>query len=184
MSDMNLGERIRDLRTLRGMSIRKLAQAAGITPSMLSQIENEQVNPSIQTLRSLARVMDVPLYSFFQEERREETVVTPESRMTIGRKTEPDVIYELLTPDTQGTIEFCMMIIPPRAASGALPQSHRGEETAFFHAGQLVELEMAGRVYSMKPGDSVRIPADCPHRWRNPSDEAAQVIFALSPPSF
>ncbi|MBE5782134.1 MAG: cupin domain-containing protein [Clostridiales bacterium] len=184
MSELNLGQRIRIERMAHSLSIRKLAQAAGITPSMLSQIENEQVNPSIQTLRSLAKVMDIPLYSFFQEEAQVDTIVTPENRMTIGRKTEPDVIYELLTPDTQGTIEFCMMIIPPGASSNNQAQSHKGEETAFFHAGKVVELEMAGNIYSMKPGDSVRIPADCPHRWRNPTDEVAQVIFALSPPSF
>lgn len=184
MNELNLGQRIRAERMARNFSIRKLSQAASITPSMLSQIENEQVNPSIQTLRSLADAMDIPLYSFFREEAQIDTVVTPESRMTIGRKSEPDVIYELLTPDTQGAIEFCMMIIPPHAFSNTQAQSHKGEETAFFHAGKQVELEMAGSVYVMKPGDSVRIPANCPHRWHNPSDEAAHVIFALSPPSF
>ncbi len=184
MKELNLGQRIRAERMARNFSIRKLSQAAGITPSMLSQIENDQVNPSIQTLRSLSEVMDIPLYSFFREETPLDTIVTPESRMTIGRKSEPDVIYELLTPDTQGSIEFCMMIIPPQASSNTQSQSHKGEETAFFHAGKQIELEMAGNTYPMKPGDSVRIPANCPHRWHNPSDEAAQVIFALSPPSF
>jgi len=184
MNDLNLGQRIRAERMARNFSIRKLSQAASITPSMLSQIENEQVNPSIQTLRSLADAMDIPLYSFFREETQLDTIVTPESRMTIGRKSEPDVIYELLTPDTQGAIEFCMMVIPPYACSNTQAQSHKGEETAFFHAGKQVNLEMAGNIYPMKPGDSVRIPANCPHRWHNPSDAAAQVIFALSPPSF
>ena len=80
MSELNLGQRIRNERIAHGLSIRKLAQAASITPSMLSQIENEQVNPSIQTLRSLALAMDIPLYSFFQEEPRTDTIVTPESR--------------------------------------------------------------------------------------------------------
>lgn len=184
MDNLNLGQRIQSARLSRGLSVRKLSQMAGITPSMLSQIENEQVNPSIQTLRSLAGAMDIPLYSFFQEETRVETIVTPDTRMTIGRKSEHDVIYELLTPDTQGSIEFCMMVIPPHACSNTQSQSHKGEETAFFHAGKCVELELGGTTHLMHPGDSVRIPADCPHCWRNPSDETAQVIFALSPPSF
>jgi len=35
-------------------------------------------------------------------------------------------------PDhTQGTIEFCRMIIPPHAFSNTQAQSHKGEETAF-----------------------------------------------------
>lgn len=184
MDNLNLGQRIQSARLSRGLSVRRLSQMAGITPSMLSQIENEQVNPSIQTLRSLAGAMELPLYSFFREETQQSAIVTPENRMTIGRKSEPDVIYELLTPDTKGAIEFCMMVIPPHACSNTLSQSHKGEETAFFHAGECVELEMDGKSYLMHPGDSVRIPADCPHRWHNPSDATAQVIFALSPPSF
>ena len=184
MEELQLGRRIQEIRVQRGFSVRGLSQMAGITPSMLSQIENDQVNPSIQTLRSLAAAMEVPLYSFFREEAPPCTVVTPGTRMTIGRKTEPDVTYELLTPDTQGDIEFCLMTIPPHSSSNTLAQSHKGEEVAFFHAGKMVELEIAGRRESLHPGDSVRIPAGTAHCWNNPSQEPAQVIFAISPPSF
>lgn len=184
MQEIHLGKKIQVLRSERSLSVRKLAAAAGITASMLSQIENEQVNPSIQTLRGLAGALRVPLYDFFREDSPQITVVTPESRMTIGRKNEPDVVYELLTPDAQGSIEFCMMDIPPHSVSGPEPQCHTGEEVAFFHAGDVVALELEGTVYTLHPGDSVRIPAQSKHLWRNDSDDAAQVIFALSPPSF
>ena len=180
---MNIGEKIKKLRTSKMMTQSELAGSA-ITRNMLSQIENEQVNPSIQTLRGLAGALRVPLYDFFREDSPQITVVTPESRMTIGRKNEPDVVYELLTPDAQGSIEFCMMEIPPHSVSGPEPQCHTGEEVAFFHAGDVVALELEGTVYTLHPGDSVRIPAQAKHLWRNDSDKAAQVIFALSPPSF
>ena len=184
MQEIHLGKKIQVLRSERGLSVRKLAAAAGITASMLSQIENEQVNPSIQTQRGLAGALRVPIYDFFREDSPQITVVTPESRMTIGRKNEPDVVYELLTPDAQGSIEFCMMEIPPHSVSGPEPQCHTGEEVAFFHAGDVVALELEGTVYTLHPGDSVRIPAQAKHLWRNDSNKAAQVIFALSPPSF
>ena len=184
MQDIHLGKKIQTLRTERGLSVRKLASAAGITASMLSQIENEQVNPSIQTLRGLAGALRVPLYDFFREESPQITVVTPESRMTIGRKQEPDVVYELLTPDTQGSIEFCMMHIPAGGTSGPESQSHTGEEVAYLVSGSRVELELEGERYPMNPGDSIRIPGQAKHLWHNGGDTPAQVIFALSPPSF
>lgn len=184
MEDLRLGQKIQNLRTDRGLSVRKLSTLAGITPSMLSQIENEQVNPSIQTLRSLAAALEVPLYDFFREEMPCSAVVTPETRMTIGRKTEPDVTYELLTPDTRGNIEFCMIVLPPHTSSNAQAQGHAGEEVAFFHSGTLVELEIEGIRHPLRVGDSIRIPAQARHTWHNPSDETAHVIFALSPPSF
>ena len=71
MEDINLGARVRQFRSMRGVSLRELAAKAGMTPSMLSQIENNGVNPSINTLKSLADALQVPLFKFFQDDNRE-----------------------------------------------------------------------------------------------------------------
>lgn len=184
MDDLQLGQKIQSLRMERGLSVRKLSVLAGITPSMLSQIENARVTPSVQTLRSLAGALEIPLYDFFREEGADSPVVHPEDRMTIGHKNEPGVIYELLTPDTKGSIEFCMMVIPGHTVSHGQAQGHTGEEVAFVHRGTQVELELDGVRHVLRAGDSVRIPAQARHRWHNNGDESAQIIFALSPPSF
>ncbi|MCD8223797.1 MAG: helix-turn-helix domain-containing protein [Clostridiales bacterium] len=184
MEDLNIGKKLQDLRTKKGLSIRKLSSAAGITPSMLSQIENGQVNPSINTLRGLASALDAPLYHFFMETADEQPVVTPDSRKTIGRKDETDVSYELLTPDTRGSIEFCMMIIPPNSNSNSKLQSHEGEEVAFLYSGESVDIEIDSRLFTLRQGDSIRIPPQAQHIWRNRRSSPVQVIFAITPPSF
>jgi transcriptional regulator with XRE-family HTH domain len=184
LEKLDLGKKIQQLRMQRGVSIRKVAAQAGITPSMLSQIENEQVNPSINTLRAIAQVLDTPLYCFFTEEPQEEFVVKPEYRKTIGSRNEPDIQYELLTPDTKGDIEFCMMVIPPRLSSVRSSQSHEGEEVAYMCSGESVELEVEGKFFNMVPGDSVRITARARHSWHNHTDTTVHVIFAITPPTF
>ncbi|WP_312693782.1 cupin domain-containing protein [Caproiciproducens sp.] len=184
MEELNLGKKIQVIRTQARLSVRKAAAQAGITPSMLSQIENGQVNPSINTLRALAQVLDTPLYTFFQAESTQEVVVHPADRRTIGVKSEPDVLYELLTPDTKGSIEFCMMVIPPQMSSFRDIRSHEGEEVAFMQEGGEVELEMDGQRFLLQSGDSVRIPPHTGHAWHNNSDVTVKVIFAITPPSF
>lgn len=184
VEELNLGKKMQTVRAGKGLSIRKLAGLAGVTPSMLSQIESGQVNPSINTLRTIAQVLETPLYAFFQEDPTEDPVVHPEERRTIGSKSEPDVQYELLTPDTKGDIEFCMMVIPPRLRSYRDIRSHDGEEVAFMYSGERVELELEGRSVFLTPGDSVRIPAKARHAWHNPTDETVRVIFAVTPPTF
>lgn len=184
MEDLNIGKKIQELRTKNGFSIRKLSSIAGITPSMLSQIENGQVNPSINTLRSLASALGAPLYHFFKEESEDHPVVTPDTRKTIGRKNEPDVIYELLTPDTRGSIEFCMMLIPPNSSSNSKMQSHNGEEVAFLYSGESVDIEIESRLFTLRQGDSIRIPPQAQHIWHNRRNMPVQVIFAITPPSF
>lgn len=184
MEELNIGKKVQELRTQNNLSVRKLSSLAGITPSMLSQIENEQVNPSINTLRAISSVLNVPLYRFFQDNCSDSPVVTPSSRTTIGKKDEPDVLYELLTPDTRGNIEFCMMVIPPDKSSYSEPRSHIGEEVAFLYSGESVNLEIDGRLCVLRQGDSVRIPPESKHIWFNPGNTPVQVIFAITPPSF
>lgn len=184
MQELNLGKKIQNLRMERGLSVRKVAGMANITPSMLSQIENGLVNPSINTLRSIAQVLDTPLYSLFKEEQTADVVVHPENRLVMGLTNEPDVHYELLTPDTKGSIEFCMMVIAPHCSSYRDAKSHDGEEVAYVCAGEHVELDLDGTPFTLKVGDSVRIPANVPHVWHNHADVTVRVIFAVTPPTF
>lgn len=185
MGELQIGLKIKALRTQKKLSMRKLASLAGITPSMLSQIENELVNPSIPTLRAIAEALEVPLYLFFKEPSSNQKVVTPAQRMSIGKgSSSTGVFYELLTPDTNCSIEFCMMVIPPRTASNTHHQSHEGEEVAFLYSGEGVELELDGTTYYLRQGDSIQIPANTKHLWTNNTNSTVQVIFAVTPPSF
>lgn len=110
---LNLGKKLQMFRSQRELTIKQLSSLTGMTSSMLSQIEHQQVNPSINSLRTIAEALGVPLYRFFRRTTYGKPMVTKSSRKTIGRPEEGDVIYELFTPDTSGTIEFCMMIVPP-----------------------------------------------------------------------
>jgi len=184
MEDFQLGQNIQKLRIEQGMSLRKFSALAGITPSMLSQIENTQVNPSINTLRAIAMALNVPMFRLFQSAPTEGVVVHPENRRLIGTKREPNVHYELLTPDFSGTIEFCLMTVEPLQSSFRDAMSHAGEEVAYMLSGKEVVLELEGVRHSMTPGDSVRIGPNLPHVWHNNSDMEAQIIFAITPPTF
>ena len=183
MEEVELGAKVREFRTLRGMTVRTLAQAAGITPSMLSQIERDLVNPSIPTLKILAQALGVPLWQFFRAGESKELVVRHDRRKTIGLPDDRSVRYELLTADTSGTIEFCEMVIPANASSGVAPQSHSGEETAYVLDGP-VAVTVGGGEYALDRADSIRIPPFTEHRWTNHGPGEARVLFAVTPPGF
>src|ERR1700738_4250447 len=67
-SDEALGGRIRAARSRRGLSLAELAASAGVSKSLVSQIERGIAAPSIDTLRRLASVLQVPVFSLFMEE--------------------------------------------------------------------------------------------------------------------
>ena len=177
MNDLNLGKKIQDIRNRKNISIRKLAAASGLTASMISQIENGMVNPSISTLRSISTVLETPLYRFFKEDTDSAVVVTPDTRKTLGNKLEPSVVYELLTPNTLGDIEFCMMIVPAKSFSNQKLNSHIGEETAFFYQGEEVDLNIEGVHYTLHHEDSIGFPQDRCIAVQSPEHRSVVLIY-------
>lgn len=183
MNEINIGAKVQEYRNIRKYSLRELAAKANLTPSMVSQIENNGVNPSINALKSIATALEVPMFRFFQtEDVSEELIVRKGNYIRLGTAQEC-VIYELLTPDLQGSIEFCRMEIPPKSATTQMEKAHTGEEVAHVASGA-VNISLNGQRFSLSEGDCVRIPAGVNHLWENTTDESAVVFFAITPPSF
>ena len=61
----SIGSRLKAIRTQRGWSMRKLAEAADVSPSLISQIENGNINPSARSLYSMAEALHVPFDPIF-----------------------------------------------------------------------------------------------------------------------
>ena len=70
MEELNLGKKLQAIRTSKKISVRKLAAMTNLTASMISQIENGAVNPSIPTLRTISSALETPIYYFFQRRRQ------------------------------------------------------------------------------------------------------------------
>ncbi len=186
MDDLNFGIKLRERRLEKGLSLRRAAGLADITPSMLSQIENGQANPSLSTLRAVCAVLELALYDLFktdEKDKKEEPVVLYSERRIIEDKNEPQVRYELLTRDNRGSLEFCQMVVKPKNSSYSVPQSHIGEEVALVLGG-CAQLDLNGAVYTLKAGDSLRIAPNTPHIWKNIGDSELVVVFAVTPPTF
>ena len=183
--ELNIGAKIQSYRKDLGISLRELSASTGISASMLSQIENNAVNPSINTMKAIAEQLNIPLYKFFQEdeEERTERLIVRSGHYSLLGKEGYEVAYKLLTPDVSGAIEFVLMEIPAGTSSTDKARGHVGEETAFIMSGK-TDIIVDGRRYTLEEGDAIRIPPTSPHRWVNCYEEMVKVIFAVSPPSF
>ena len=62
---MNLGEAIKNIRTVKGLSQGEMQKRTGILRSYLSRVENGHTVPSLATLQRLASAMGVALSDFF-----------------------------------------------------------------------------------------------------------------------
>ncbi|WP_217563025.1 cupin domain-containing protein [Paenibacillus sp. GbtcB18] len=181
MENIDIGKKVEKYRKAKDFSIRELAKLAEITPSMLSQIERGLANPSIQTLKVLAKTLEVPTFSFFMEETNTDDLVV---RSNNRKKMVMDNIsYELVSPDCTGNLATAIMNLPPNTASSEKQMEHKGEEVAFVLEGK-IKVFLDDEEYVLEPGDSVKIPAQMKHKWENNFNEHAAILFSVTPPAF
>jgi transcriptional regulator with XRE-family HTH domain len=85
-----LGQKIREARRLRSLTLRELADKVGLTPSHISQIERGMTNPSVSSLWSLASALDLRMDYFFPHESPMPSVPGAHAMLGRGRTTVDD----------------------------------------------------------------------------------------------
>jgi transcriptional regulator with XRE-family HTH domain len=182
--DINIGEKIKELRKRQGMSIAELAEKAELSSGLISQIERNIVTPSIVSLWKIAKSLQVSVGYFFDEDIKNITnpIVTKNTRKRIIASNN-NAIYELLSPDLNRKIEFLYITIKPGDHSTKDFVTHEGEECGIVIKGKLM-VKMKDREYILEEGDSIYFDSTIPHKYVNVGDETCESIWAMTPPSF
>lgn len=179
---MNIGFKIRELRTEKNMSLKELADLSSCTPSFISQIERNIANPSINTLKKISEVLQVPLVSFFEEpvQHREDFIVKKNDRTKLHSPSEKSEVFLLTPSHINKNIEMHMIIIEPGGRSDQL-YINETEEVGYILEGKLT-LFLGEESYQVEAGDSVYFPGSVPHGWLNESNSTVVTLWAASPP--
>jgi transcriptional regulator with XRE-family HTH domain len=177
------GEKIRAVRERRSLTLREVAEKAGVSESLVSQIERNRVTPALDTLLALADALDLDLEYLFSDYRRSRPVriVRAGERSSF---TKPGVLYERLAQakgrDREG-IEAYVITIGPGAKTGSAEYGHPGWELGIVEAGR-AEVSTGKERYTLEAGDSLSFRADSPHVVANPGEEPLRLFWIISPP--
>lgn len=177
-----VGARIRRAREDRDLTVRDLAAQSGLSIGLISQVERGITDPSLQTLRVIAKVLQTPLFDFFADTEQDDVaVVRADSRMAI-RSPHGGLTYSRLSPGS-GRLEVLEGVLEPGGCSSDEPWSHPSEECAVVTAGTLT-VEVRGQSNRLGPGDSCYFDSRLPHRYLNDTDERVRFTLAITPPSY
>jgi transcriptional regulator with XRE-family HTH domain len=183
--ELQIGEQIRELRRIKGMTLQQVAGAVGISTGYLSQIERNRSKLPIGVLKRIADLLGVHMNWFFQPE----TAGPPEERDIIvraGRRrkmsfTGTGIGEELLSPNLNGPLELLLSTIAPGSDSDYY--SHDGVEAGLVVEGTL-DLWVGERYFRLEAGDSFSFKSTVPHRCANPGATPAQVVWVITPPHY
>lgn len=178
----SLGARLRRLRLERGISLRALAQATGLTPSFLSQVERDLAEPSITSLRRIAEALSVPVFLLFVNSAGQSPVVRKHTRRMVHLPGS-GLTYQLLVPDLNRQMEAIMTTVQPGGQTSEVPISHEGEEWTMVLRGRMV-IHLADETYTLEEGDCIYYHASLPHLIRNGGEEELVVVSVMTPARF
>ncbi|WP_296258612.1 MULTISPECIES: helix-turn-helix domain-containing protein [unclassified Pseudomonas] len=180
-----LGERIRGLRKRQGLTLAQLARLSELSVGYISQLERDLSRPSVDTLLRIGRCLGVNIQWFFStrsevSEADAGYVVRKGARQNIHYD---DGIYDqLLTPSPSGQIEMVHSRFPP-GAYNRTSYTHEGEEVGYVLSGAF-ELWVGDKHFLLGEGDSFRFASNEPHRYGNPGETDAVVLWVITPPTY
>lgn len=161
-----LGAQVRALRTALGMKLSDLAAVAGLSPGMLSKVENGVTSASLTTLQAIAQALNMPLASLFTrfDAKSEATFVKAGQGLTMERRgSAKGHRYQLLGHGLRPEVGVEPYLITLDEDSDAYPIfQHVGIEFLYMLKGAVLYAH-GDRSYAMEPGDSLFFDAGVPH---------------------
>ncbi len=161
-----IGRQVRRYRTQQDLTVAELAGRSDLSSGMLSKIENGNISPSLATLSSLSRALNVPVTALFRqfEEERDATYVPAGQGLPIERKgTRAGHQYQLLGHSVHADVSVEPYLITLEIDSDVFPIfQHPGVEFIYMLEGELI-YRHAGATYRLLPGDALFFDSDAPH---------------------
>jgi transcriptional regulator with XRE-family HTH domain len=177
-----LALRLREERRRQRLSLRKLAEVSGLSPTTIHHIEAGHGSPSLATLQTLASTLGVPLAALFESgPPRPEPAIRLSARERPRSPTSSGSLERLATGLPGQRLRGLLVTLAPGGDTGAVAMSHPGHELVFGLSGRCV-YEVAGKEYSVGPGDSLLVDSRHPHRGRNPGRREARLLLVLYAP--
>ena len=178
--EISVGKRLRELRTIRGLSMRALAEKSGLNINTLSLIENEHTSPSVSTLQQLAQSLQVPVTDFFETNHGNKELVYQRQGERPRVSFEHGTMEDLAAGMPHFGAEPLIVTLNPGADSGKNPIVHTGREFVYCIEGS-VTYTVNDQQYLLESGDTVVFEAYLPHQWKNSSSIPSRVLLVLCP---
>ncbi len=178
-----IGEKINELRSTKGMTLKELSDKANLSVSFLSQAERGLTSIAINSLKKIAQALDVDLHYFFTPPESHRPMIIRSYEHEVIRIDESKLIYHNLGSDISDRQldPVIVTILPTQNAEEVIPYEHQGEEFVYVLEG-IFTIFLEDKQYELYPGDSIHISSTTPHNWANFTNRLVKIL-AVSTPS-
>ncbi|MBQ0931345.1 helix-turn-helix transcriptional regulator [Ideonella sp. 4Y16] len=181
-----VGQALAQLRHARKLSLDDLSRQAGVSKSMLSQIERNQANPTVAVVWRLANALGVPLTDLLTPGDAPEPpsiAAVPAHAVPTLRSPDGQCELRILGPiELAGQFEWYELTIQPGGMLASEPHEPGSREHLSVLSGQ-VEVHAGEARQRLAPGETARYAVDQPHALRNPGRGEARALLVVVHPA-
>lgn len=171
-----IAQRVRELRTARGLSLDALSSQCGVSRSMLSLIERGESSPTAVVLDKLAAGLGVSLASMFERTEVRGNPVSRREDQVSWRDPHSGYLRRNVSPDgIDSPTQLVEVSFPPhaRVAYDSGTRSSTVLQQIWMLEGRM-EISYGDETYVLETGDCLAFPHDRPNSFHNPGDTPAR----------
>ena len=177
---MDIGNKIRELRTRKGLTLEELASRSELTKGFLSQLERDLTSPSIDSLSDILEALGTNLAEFFQEDKNDQFIFHADDFFVDERE---DCTVNWIVPNTQkNQMEPIVLTLHPHGKSQKM-LSYQGEEFGYVLKGAITIVQ-GNKKYKVKAKETFYMSGDKSHYLYNHGNSEAKVLWVTTPPMF
>ncbi len=181
---VNVGERVREVRMRRGLSLEDIVQRTGIDEAMLAAIERGEMAPPLGTIIKLAKALEMKMGYFISgEESRPYTIVRRHDRRVVSRHDSNKgerygYEFESLAPHKRNRHMEPFLVTLDPAETEEERSTHDGQEFIFVLQGQM-EVRLGEEIHTLDPGDAIYYDSTVPHLVKCHGSESTKILAVL-----
>jgi Predicted transcriptional regulators len=189
MAAITVGEKIRQVREIKKVSLQELAERTGIDVILIQKIEEDKNVPSLAPLIKIARALGVRLGTFLDDSSSYGPVVVRAGEYHKGvrfnsqpSETREHLSFFSLAFDKVGrSMEPFIIDIEPSKKSDYMLSTHEGEEFIYVLEGE-VEINYGKDVYNLNTGDSIYLDSIVMHNVHAGNNQPAKILAVIYAP--
>ena len=175
---LKIGERLKEIRNTRQLTLDDVAELTGVSKPMLGQIERGQSSPTINILWKISTGLKIPLSFFCKQEEAEYMVAGLDGENVITEENGGMRAYPLFPFDPVRNVEVFYIEFDAGVRHESLPHVSGVEEYVFLVQGTL-KMVIGGKEVLLQEKQSIRFRADVSHGYHNASEKVGcQLIFS------
>ena len=178
-----VGSKLQEIRKAQKLSLDELSKRAGVSKSMLSEVERNQANPTVGVLWRLATALGINLTDLLGNTQADKAAPTVElvaaHSIPVTTSNDGKCTLRILGPIAlAGKVEWYELTVEPGGALASEPHEAGAKEHLSVLGGTLT-VQAAESSKVLKAGDSARYAADVQHSIRNPGKGLARAVLVV-----